>query len=53
VTALSPAPETAEAPRRDMRSWLSTTDHKRIAILTGGTALVLFFAIGALSLFMR
>ncbi|HEX6469398.1 MAG TPA: cbb3-type cytochrome c oxidase subunit I [Streptosporangiaceae bacterium] len=35
------------------RSWLTTTDHKRIAILTGGTALVLFFAMGVLALLMR
>lgn len=33
--------------------WLSTSDHKRIAILTMITALVLFFGMGALALVMR
>ena len=33
--------------------WLFTTDHKRIAILTGGTALVIFFGMGILALLMR
>ncbi|WP_345472533.1 cytochrome c oxidase subunit I [Actinoallomurus oryzae] len=35
------------------RAWLTTTDHKRIAILVGGTALVIFFAMGILALLMR
>lgn len=39
-----------EPPRR---SWLGTTDHKRIALLTIATALVLFFAMGLLALLMR
>ncbi|HWC82737.1 MAG TPA: cbb3-type cytochrome c oxidase subunit I [Pseudonocardiaceae bacterium] len=38
---------------RHQRPWLTTTDHKRIAILTGGTALVVFFAMGVLALLMR
>lgn len=36
-----------------VRSWLGTTDHKRIALLVTVTALVLFFAMGALALLMR
>lgn len=35
------------------RPWLTTTDHKRIAVLTAGTALVLLFVMGALALTMR
>ncbi|EID56045.1 cytochrome c oxidase subunit I [Saccharomonospora xinjiangensis] len=35
------------------RPWLTTTDHKRIAVLTAGTALVLLFIMGALALTMR
>jgi cytochrome c oxidase subunit 1 len=46
-------PATAEAPDNRARAWLTTTDHKRIAILTGGTALVVFLAMGALALLMR
>lgn len=38
---------------RPSRSWLATTDHKRIALLTLGTAVVLLFAMGALALTMR
>jgi cytochrome c oxidase subunit 1 len=53
VTALAPAGDITGAPRRDLRSWLTTTDHKRIAILTGATALVLFLAMGVLALLMR
>jgi cytochrome c oxidase subunit 1 len=53
MTALSEVPPEAAADRTRMRSWLSTTDHKRIAILTGGTALVLFLAMGVLALLMR
>ncbi len=33
--------------------WVFTTDHKRIAILTGAVALFLFFGNGALALIMR
>ena len=33
--------------------WLFSTDHKRIGLLAMGTALVLFFAMGALALVMR
>ncbi|GLY63948.1 cytochrome c oxidase subunit I [Amycolatopsis taiwanensis] len=35
------------------RSWLGTTDHKRIALLIIATALVLFFGMGLLALLMR
>ena len=34
-------------------SWLTSTDHKRVAVLTGGLAVVLFFAMGVLALLMR
>jgi cytochrome c oxidase subunit 1 len=50
---VAPATPSTETDRRALRSWLSTTDHKRIAILTGGTALLLFFAMGVLALLMR
>ncbi len=47
----------AARPGTDERSglpdWLLTTDHKRIGILTIGTALFLFFLFGALALTMR
>lgn len=52
MTTTAPQPAVAETgpPRR---SWLRTTDHKRIALLTIVTALVLFFALGSLALLMR
>ncbi|MFD2420694.1 cytochrome c oxidase subunit I [Amycolatopsis pigmentata] len=50
TTASAPAVAETGPPRR---SWLGTTDHKRIALLTIATALVLFFAMGALALLMR
>ncbi len=53
MTALSEATEEASPQRTHLRSWLITTDHKRIAILTGGTALVLFLGMGVLALLMR
>lgn len=34
-------------------AWLTSTDHKRIGVLTAGLAMVLFFAMGALALVMR
>src|SRR5699024_9893357 len=43
--------ETPDAAGR--RPWLTTTDHKRIALLTAGTALVLLFVMGAFALTMR
>ena len=45
------SPATQE--RDGLPGWLLTTDHKRIGILTIGTALVLFFFFGALALTMR
>jgi cytochrome c oxidase subunit I len=39
--------------RDGLPQWLLTTDHKRIGILTVGTALVLFFFNGAIALTMR
>ncbi|PXY22206.1 cytochrome c oxidase subunit I [Prauserella muralis] len=45
-----PGPQPTHEPPR---SWLASTDHKRIAILTLGTALVLLFAMGGLALAMR
>jgi cytochrome c oxidase subunit 1 len=43
----------SRAADRGPRSWVATTDHKRIAILTLGTATVLMFVMGALALTMR
>jgi cytochrome c oxidase subunit 1 len=43
----------AAAERDGLPGWLLTTDHKRIGILTIGTALVLFVFNGALALTMR
>ncbi len=34
-------------------AWLTTTDHKRIALLTLGTALVMFVVVGVLALIVR
>jgi cytochrome c oxidase subunit I len=42
-----------EPGRGGLPHWLLTTDHKRIGILTVGTALVLFFFNGAIALTMR
>lgn len=39
--------------RHGLVGWLTTTDHKRIGLLTIGTALVMFFTMGALALTMR
>jgi cytochrome c oxidase subunit 1 len=46
-------PSPAEEIRDGLPQWLLTTDHKRIGILTIGTALVLFFFNGAIALTMR
>ncbi|EHR51401.1 heme/copper-type cytochrome/quinol oxidase, subunit 1 [Saccharomonospora marina XMU15] len=46
VTGQAPSPSPS-------RSWVATTDHKRIALLTIGTALLLMFGMGALALVMR
>ncbi len=39
--------------RPGLAGWITTVDHKRIAKLTLGTALVMLFVIGALALVMR
>ena len=46
-------PPPAETGRDGLPQWLLTTDHKRIGLLTIGTALVLFFFNGAIALTMR
>lgn len=46
----------ASAPplvRHGLLGWLTSTDHKRIGLMTLGTALAMFFAMGALALTMR
>jgi cytochrome c oxidase subunit 1 len=43
----------AQDERDGLPQWLLTTDHKRIGLLTIGTALVLFFFNGAIALTMR
>jgi cytochrome c oxidase subunit 1 len=49
-----PYPSPADKEHHDgLPAWLLTTDHKRIGILTLGTALVLFLLNGALALMMR
>jgi cytochrome c oxidase subunit 1 len=48
-----PYPPPAEEDRDGLPQWLLTTDHKRLGILTIGTALVLFVLNGALALTMR
>ena len=48
-----PYPSPADEDRDGLPQWLLTTDHKRIGILTIGTALVLFVLNGALALTMR
>jgi cytochrome c oxidase subunit 1 len=50
---LVPYAPPAEEDREGLSSWLLTTDHKRIGILTIGTALVLFLFNGAMALTMR
>jgi hypothetical protein len=40
----------ADEERDGWPQWLLTTDHKRIGILTIGTALILFFFNGAIAL---
>jgi cytochrome c oxidase subunit 1 len=56
MTAVSSGRSTPEALLTESavpRRWLTTTDHKRIALLTGATALVVFLAMGVLALLMR
>jgi cytochrome c oxidase subunit 1 len=49
----TPSPVPAPRPRTTVLAWLTSTDHKRIALLTLGTAVFLLIAIGALALTMR
>lgn len=58
MSAGSARSEQAALPPRIIRrssplDWLTSTDHKRIGLMIVGTALVLFFAMGALALVMR
>ncbi len=53
VTAVQAARQRSYPDIPRTGGWLFTTDHKRIAILTGGTALVIFFGMGILALLMR
>ncbi len=48
-----PYPSPADKDRDGLPQWLLTTDHKRIGLLTIGTALFFFFLNGALALTMR
>jgi cytochrome c oxidase subunit 1 len=49
-----PYPSPADKENRDgLPQWLLSTDHKRIGILTIGTALFFFLLNGALALTMR
>lgn len=48
-----PYPVPADEDRDGLPQWLLSTDHKRIGLLTIGTALVLFFFNGAIALTMR
>jgi cytochrome c oxidase subunit 1 len=50
---LYPVPADEGSERDGLPQWLLSTDHKRIGLLTIGTALVLFFFNGALALTMR
>jgi cytochrome c oxidase subunit 1 len=52
-SAVLEAPAERAAAPGGAAAWLTTTDHKRIALLTIGTAVVLLFAMGALALTMR
>ncbi len=50
------APRSGSPPQRvraTAGAWLTTTDHKRIALLTLGTALFLFLVVGVLALIIR
>jgi len=40
-------------PRTGMLGWITSTDHKRIGLLTIATSLVLFLVFGAMALLMR
>ena len=46
-------PGASSAPRHDLLSWITTTDHKRIGILYLVTSLLYFAVAGALSLAIR
>jgi cytochrome c oxidase subunit I len=51
--ARAPYPVPADDERAGLPQWLLSTDHKRIGLLTIGTALALLFFNGALALTMR
>ncbi|WP_106430021.1 cytochrome c oxidase subunit I [Streptomyces xiaopingdaonensis] len=58
MTEAATAPTTDSPDRRAVASggwlrWLTTTDHKRIGLLTMGTALLLMLLMGLLALLMR
>lgn len=48
-----PATPEAIQPRSGLVGWITTTDHKRIGLLTICTSLLLFLVFGALALLMR
>jgi cytochrome c oxidase subunit 1 len=52
-TKLVPYPSPADEEREGLPQWLLSTDHKRIGLLTIGTALVFFLLNGALAATMR
>jgi cytochrome c oxidase subunit 1 len=47
------APEAAVPARRGLWSWITTTDHKKIGILYGGSAMVFFLVGGIEALLIR
>lgn len=53
MTAETARTGTTTAPRADLLSWMTTTDHKRIGILYLVTSLVYFAVAGALSIVIR
>ena len=52
-TKLVPYASPADEEREGLPQWLLSTDHKRIGLMTIGTALVFFLLNGALALTMR
>lgn len=53
ITQPVPAPAPSFQARSGAVGWIATTDHKRIGLMTIGTALVLFLVFGTLALVMR
>ncbi|MBO0713180.1 MAG: cbb3-type cytochrome c oxidase subunit I [Acidimicrobiales bacterium] len=53
MTALVEAPTVVPSEERGLAAWVTATDHKRIALMTLGTALLLFLAAGLVALVMR